>query len=263
MTKVIVLDANGQQLSPTTIEKARKLVARGKAALVNEEPFTIQLPYAVDLPPEPKPVKERPIGEGRRILLHICCGPCSTYTIERLQEEGFAVTGFWYNPNIHPWQEHQQRRESLVRYTEAVSLPMIWHERYEMHLFLRAVVGHERFRQRCAICYRMRLEKTAQVAAEQGFDAFTTTLLISPHQDQELIRQVGEEMAAQHGIEFYFENFRRGWSERGQLTREHDLYRQQYCGCLYSEWERYHDTTMDTILTPGEEGGEQEAYCAS
>jgi predicted adenine nucleotide alpha hydrolase (AANH) superfamily ATPase len=253
--EVVVLDANGQQLSPTTIEKARKLVAQGKAVLFSEEPFTIQLPYAVELPPAPEPVEEGPIGEGRRILLHICCGPCSTYTVERLREEGFAVSGFWYNPNIHPWQEHQQRRESLVRYAEAVGLSMIWHERYEMPLFLRAVVGHERFRQRCVICYRMRLEKTAQVAAKQGFDAFTTTLLISPHQDQELIRQIGEEVAAQYDIEFYFENFRRGWSERGRLTREHDLYRQQYCGCIYSEWERYNDMTIDTILTR-EEGDE-------
>jgi predicted adenine nucleotide alpha hydrolase (AANH) superfamily ATPase len=249
---VVVLDAEGRKVSPTTVEKARKLVAQGKAVLVSEEPFTIRLPYAVELPPEPEPAEEEPIGEGRRILLHVCCGPCSTYTIERLREEGFSVTGFWYNPNIHLWQEHQQRRESLSRYAEAVGLPMIWHERYEMPLFLRAVVGHERFRQRCAICYRMRLEKTVQVAARQGFDAFTTTLLISPHQDQELIRQVGQEVAAQHGLEFYFENFRRGWSERGRLTREHELYRQQYCGCIYSEWERYNDTTMDTILTLGE-----------
>ena len=260
MAEVIVLDASGQQLSPTTVEKARKLVAQGKATLVSEKPFTIQLPYAVELPPEPEPIEEKPMGEGRGILLHVCCGPCSTYTIEHLREEGFAVTGFWYNPNIHPWREHQKRQESLARYAEAVGLPMIWHQEYEMPLFLRAVVGHERFRQRCAICYRMRLEKTAQVAAGQGFDALTTTLLISPHQDQGLIRQIGEEVAVQHGIEFYFENLRRGWSERGRLTREHDLYRQQYCGCIYSEWERYHNTKVDTILTSKEEDSGQEAY---
>ena len=123
MAPVVVLDANGQQFSPTTIEKARKLVAQGKAALVSEEPFTIQLPYTVELPPEPEPAEVEPIGEGRRILLHVCCGPCSTYTIERLREEGFAVTGFWYNPNIHPWQEYQERRESLARYAQAVACP--------------------------------------------------------------------------------------------------------------------------------------------
>jgi len=235
--EAVVLDATGQSLSPTTIEKAWKLVAQGKAVLVSEEPLTIQLHYAVELPPEPEPATRKPAGEGRRLLLHICCGPCSTYTIGRLREEGFAVTGFWYNPNIHPWQEHQRRQESLARYAEAVSLPVIWCEQYEMPLFLREVVGHEQFRQRCAICYRMRLERTAQVAAGQGFDAFTTTLLISPHQDQGLIRQIGEEVAARQGVEFYFENFRRGWSERERLMREYDLYRQQYCGCIYSEWE--------------------------
>jgi predicted adenine nucleotide alpha hydrolase (AANH) superfamily ATPase len=248
---VVVLDAEGRKLSPTTPEKAKLLLAKGKAALVSDEPFTIQLPYSVELPLKPREIESERVGEGKRILLHICCGPCSTYPIEQLREEGFQVTGFWYNPNIHPWQEHQRRRESVQKYAEAVGLPVIWHEKYEMPLYLRAVVGHERFRERCRICYRMRLEKTARVAAEGGFDAFTTTLLISPHQDQALIRQIGEEVAEELGagaLEFYFENFRRGWSERGRLTHEHDLYRQQYCGCIYSEWERYNQRHIDDLL---------------
>ena len=256
MVPVVVLDANGQQLSPTTAEKARKLIAQGKATLVSEEPFTIQLSYSVELPPRPREIKRERAGEGKRILLHICCGPCSTYPIGQLREEEFQVTGFWYNPNIHPWQEHQRRRESLQKYADAASshvrsgvgLPVIWHEKYEMPLYLRAVVGHEKFGERCCICYRMRLEKTARVAAEGGFDAFTTTLLISPHQDQATIRQIGEEVAKEWGVEFYFENFRRGWSERGRLTREHGLYRQQYCGCIYSEWERYNRAHIDDLL---------------
>jgi predicted adenine nucleotide alpha hydrolase (AANH) superfamily ATPase len=241
MATVLVLNANGQRLSSTTPEKARKLVAQGKAALVSEEPFTIRLPYSVEMLPKPKRV-EKP-GGGKRLLLHICCGPCGTYPVQRLREEGFQVTGFWYNPNIHPWQEHQRRRESVQKYAKAVGLPVVWYEQYEMPLYLRAVAGHEKFRERCRICYRMRLEKTAQVATEGGFDAFTTTLLISPHQDQALLRQIGEELAEECGVEFYFENFRRGWSERGRLTCEHGLYRQQYCGCVYSEWERYDEAT--------------------
>jgi predicted adenine nucleotide alpha hydrolase (AANH) superfamily ATPase len=256
MAPVVVLDANGQQLSPTTADKARKLIAQGKATLVSEEPFTIQLPYSVELPPKPKEIERERVGEGKRILLHICCGPCSTYPIERLREEGFQVTGFWYNPNIHPWREHQQRRESAQKYAEAVGLPVIWYERYEMPLYFREVAGHEKFRQRCRICYRMRLEKTARVATEggpsagsgRGFDAFTTTLLISPYQDQAMIRQIGEEVAEEWGVDFYFENFRRGWSGRGRLTREHGLYRQQYCGCIYSEWERYNEVHIDALL---------------
>ncbi len=259
-TSVVVLDAEGRKVSPTTPEKAAQLLAEGKAKLVSEKPLTIQLPYSVELPPEPSEIERERVGEGKRILLHICCGPCSTYTIERLRAEGFCVTGFWYNPNIHPWQEHQRRRESVQKYVEAASshvrsgvgLPVIWHEKYEMPLYLRAVVGHEKFGERCRICYRMRLEKTARAAAEGGFDAFTTTLLISPHQDQAMIRQIGEEVAEEWGagaLEFYFENFRRGWSERGRLTHEHDLYRQQYCGCIYSEWERYNEAHIDVLLT--------------
>ena len=187
--------------------------------------------------------------ERRTVLLHVCCAPCSTYTFARLRSQGgFGVTGFWYNPNIHPWLEHEKRRESMVSYADVVQLPMIWHEPYEMPLFLRSVAGKERFRQRCAICYRLRLERTAEVAEAHGFDAIPTPLLISPYQEQETIRRMGEHIARQHRLEFYYENFRRGWSERGRITRAHDLYRQQYCGCIYSEWERYNKKKLDDLL---------------
>jgi len=108
-TSVVVLDAEGQQLSSTTPEKARRMLAEGKAKLVSEEPLTIQLPYAVELPLRPAEVAEEKVGEGKRMLLHICCAPCATYPVNRLREEGFEVAGFWYNPNIHPWTEHEQR----------------------------------------------------------------------------------------------------------------------------------------------------------
>ncbi|MFH1928736.1 MAG: epoxyqueuosine reductase QueH [Chloroflexota bacterium] len=195
--------------------------------------------------------------EGKAILLHVCCAPCSTYTITQLRNQGFGVTGFWYNPNIQPWLEHEKRHESMVSYAEEIRLPMIRYEIYEMPLFLRAVVGKERFRQRCAICYRLRLEKTAAVAEEHGFDAITTTLLISPYQDQEMIQRTGEQIARQHGLEFHYENFRQGWSERGHMTRTHDLYRQQYCGCIYSEWERYNKAVLDDLLVSIEGPGDE------
>jgi len=180
-----------------------------------------------------------------RVLLHICCGPCSTYPINWLRDRQYEVTGLWYNPNIHPWQEHELRRASMAFYAEAVGLSMIWVEGYEMPRFFRLAAGHERFRERCQLCYRLRLERTARVAAENGFDAFTTTLLISPYQDQEAIHSIGETIGQRMGIPFLFENFRRGWAERGRLTREYGLYRQQYCGCLYSEWERYNGRQID------------------
>lgn len=237
MSQTIVLDAAGKHLSPCSTERAQKLLAEGKAKLVADSPLTIQLPYRVSWNPEAEAQPVDKPGEGRRLLLHLCCGPCSTYTIQRLREVGFALSGFWYNPNIHPFAEHERRRDCVQAYAANVSLPMIWHGQYEMPLYFRAVAGHEVLGQRCALCYRLRLERTAQAAREEGFDAFTTTLLISPHQQQAAIRSIGEELAAHYGVQFYFENFRRGWSARGRMAREHRMYQQRYCGCVYSEWE--------------------------
>ncbi len=254
MKTVRVLDSNHRPLSSCSPERATALVAQGKARVVCEDPLTVQLLYAVELPPESEPEELQGVGEGRRILLHTCCGPCSTYSIDRLREEGFEVTGFWYNPNIHPFMEHEKRLAAMEAYAASVDLPLLRGEAYEMREFLRAVVGHEAHGERCRLCYAMRLTKTAQAAAEQGFDAFTTTLLISPHQDQEQIHEAGMAAASEHGVDFHFENLRRGWSERGRLTREHDLYRQQYCGCVYSEWERY---SGELIASP-RAGGDHE-----
>jgi len=251
MDRIRVLDSKARELSPCSPEKAQRLLARGKATLVGENPLTIQLPYAVELPPKSEETEKRRVGEGRSILLHTCCGPCSTYTVNRLREEGFQVTGFWYNPNIHPFSEHEERRASFEKYVESVGLPFIREDGYEMLQFLRLVTGNEAHGKRCRLCYEMRLTRTARVALREGFDAVTTTLLISPHQDQGLLRETGERVAREHGVEFHFENFRRGWSERGHLTDEHGLYRQQYCGCVYSEWERYAGASISTLRSEG------------
>lgn len=238
------MDAKGRRLSPTTHERAQRLLDQGKALVVQAEPLTIRLCYEVAVPlpsPDTSPASEAgsPVlpSTGRRILLHICCAPCSTYTARRLRELAFDVTGFWYNPNVHPFSEHERRRQTLLQYAREVELPVIWEPGFEMVDFLRRVHGQETFGTRCAICYRMRLERTAQAASREGFEAFTTTLLISPYQDQAAIRGIGEEMAARYGVAFYFENFRRGWAEHFGLTRQHELYSQKYCGCVYSEWE--------------------------
>jgi predicted adenine nucleotide alpha hydrolase (AANH) superfamily ATPase len=234
--KAIVLDAAGQALSPCSAERAHQLIAAGKADLVSQSPLTIRLRRTIDLPPPPE--EPEPPGQDQRILLHVCCGPCGTYPALRLREEAFAVTAFWYNPNIHPFAEHERRREALLQFAQREALPVIEWPEYDMVDFLGAVVGKEAFGQRCRICYRMRLARTAQVARKEGFDAFTTTLLISPYQDEAMIRAVGEELAEEDGVPFYYERFRRGWSERGRLAKEHQLYRQDYCGCIYSERER-------------------------
>ena len=163
------------------------------------------------------------------------------------------------NSSKRQGQQHIQGRLTHVHWgqdklvfpaVDSEHLPMALREDgYEMALFLRLVAGHEARDQRCRLCYEMRLMRTAKVAAREGFDAITTTLLISPHQDQDMLLETGEKVARESGVEFHFENFRRGWSERGRLTREHDLYRQQYCGCIYSEWERSAGEDVSTSQT--------------
>lgn len=237
MPTATVLDAEGRELARTSEGKARRLVEDGRATIVHLEPLTIRLGYRVHIP-KPQPQPDAYSGRGRRVLLHVCCAPCATYTARRLRELDFdELVGLWYNPNVHPFSEHERRRETLVQYAQQIELPVIWEPGYEIVDFLRAINGRERFRERCGICYHLRLERTAQVAAREGFDVFTTTLLISPYQNQSAIRAIGVELAGIYGVEFYDENFRRGWAEHGRMTREYGLYSQRYCGCVYSEWE--------------------------
>lgn len=184
-----------------------------------------------------------------RILLHICCGPCATYPVARLREEGFEVAGFWYNPNVHPFSEHQRRLQAATHLAMAAGLPLDVPQGYDMIQFLRMVSGREG--DRCPECYRMRLSRTAQAAKEGGFDCFTSTLLVSPHQDQQLLRKIGEEAAGEQGVALYYEDFRKGFSRSRQMSREMGLYRQQYCGCIYSEWERYADIKVKDLLKSG------------
>jgi len=180
------------------------------------------------------------------ILLHCCCGPCAIYTVNRLREQGYEVTGFWYNPNVQPFTEHQNRLEALHTLANAIDLPLIVSPGYEMISYFRAVVGHEG--ERCGDCFRLRLSRTAKVASEKGFSAFTTTLLISPYQKHELLKEIGEEIAGEQGVKFYYEDFRTGFRESHRLSREFNLYHQKYCGCVYSEWERYGKVNIAKIL---------------
>jgi predicted adenine nucleotide alpha hydrolase (AANH) superfamily ATPase len=234
--RVRVLDARGKELSPCAVGRAQQLVANGRAQWVPGEPPTIQLPYEVALPP--KPQRGGPtVVPGTRLLLHICCGPCATYPVRRLRELGFDVLGHWYNPNIQPAAEYAGREESARAFARLAGLPLAV-GRYEPDRFEEAVRGHEQRPERCRHCYRLRLEEAARAARERGIETMTTTLLISPYQDQAALREIGEEVAGRRGLRFFFENLRRGWSQRGRLAREHDLYLQQYCGCRFSLAER-------------------------
>jgi len=120
---------------------------------------------------------------------------------------------------------------------QEINLPLIAKEGYDMPEYFRRVVGHEA--ERCRYCFRLRLSRTAEIALENGFGAFTTTLLISPHQKHDLIREIGNELAEEKGIDFLYADLRKRYSDSRRMTKPLELYRQQYCGCVYSEWERY------------------------
>lgn len=203
-----------------------------------------------------------------RILVHICCGPCGIMVLQRLQEQGHDLTGLFFNPNIHPLAEYMKRREGAVRTAERLGVPMIladslpsreqqWGDAWlpdsgscEDHApdelppaadpvpWLRAVAGREK--ERCIFCWRMRLRKTATIAACRGFDGFTSSLLYSRYQKHEIFRELGVEIAGSLDLEFVYEDFRVFWQQGIVLSKEWGIYRQQYCGCLFSEYDRYH-----------------------
>ena len=173
----------------------------------------------------------------KKVLVHVCCAHCAAYTVEHWRREGYEAGGFWYNPNIHPYTEYQIRLKSMETLARETDLPLIIAGDYDMPEYFRRVAGHEE--ERCRHCFDLRLAKTAEAAREYGYDAFTTTLLISPHQKHDLLREIGDKIAMKHGIEFLYADLRKRYSDSRHITRPMDLYRQQYCGCIYSEWERY------------------------
>ena len=172
-----------------------------------------------------------------KILLHICCANCAIYPLERIGEKGEEVVGYFFNPNIHPYQEYQKRLDALRQYSEKVGLEVIYRDEYLLEEFLKNV--SHRINERCRFCYSIRLEATAREAKDQGFDGFSTTLLQSTHQNHSQIKETGERMAQEVGIPFYYEDFRQGWRRGLEVSKSLGLYRQQYCGCIYSEKERF------------------------
>jgi hypothetical protein len=175
------------------------------------------------------------------ILLHTCCAVCLIGPYEQLTDEGHEVTGFFFNPNIHPLIEFRRRLKALKVLQERLPVEVIYEEDYGLYQYLEAVDW--RSDHRCADCYRLRLDRTARETAERGFDAFTTTLFTSTHQDHETIREVGTRCAEQHGVEFLVRDWRDLAEHNHQQAKKMNLYRQQYCGCIFSENERYKDTT--------------------
>lgn len=173
-------------------------------------------------------------------VLHICCAPCATHVIDLLEEE-YALSALFFNPNIHPPCEYGLRREEAARYCGARDLPFIMSCCKPADWF-DAVRGYESDREggrRCDICIRMRLEESARVARRRGAAIFGTTLSISPHKNASRINQIGNEIARARGLRFHEADFKKrdGYRKSCVLSREAGLYRQNYCGCIFSYME--------------------------
>ena len=175
-----------------------------------------------------------------KLLLHMCCGPCSCYPVKKLREEGIEPTGYFFNPNIHPYKEWDMRLKTAKEFAEKVGMAFHADEHYRLRDFLKKALPAEALPNgRCTMCYTWRLEETARFAAEHGFDAFTSTLFYSIYQQHDLMRRTAEHFAAEYGVAFYYEDFRPGWQEGIDISHDLGLYRQPYCGCIFSEEERY------------------------
>jgi len=189
------------------------------------------------------------------ILLHMCCSNCSLYPLRILKKEGHGILGYWYNPNIHPSDEYVLRLGSLQRLADEWKIDIIYNESRPAEYFSLFLpdaedvtsenIASDPFSitvppppERCRSCYGLRLEKAARQASDEGFDGFTTTLLISPYQDFDEIVRTGRMLEEKYNVMFYEKDFRPHFREAMNLSKEMGLYRQKYCGCIYSRTER-------------------------
>ena len=173
-----------------------------------------------------------------KLLMHTCCAPCSVYCIDKLRSEEIEPTLFWYNPNIHPYIEYKTRRDCLIEYAKKVDIKLIINEEYGLDEFCKNVVND--IPNRCVkYCYKKRLTETVRHAAKNGYDNFTTTLLVSPYQKHEEIIKVCKELSRLSGVKFLYRDFREGFRDGQKKARELGLYMQKYCGCIFSEEDRY------------------------
>ena len=173
-----------------------------------------------------------------KVLVHVCCAPCFTYPYKQLSEQGYEVTGFFYNPNIHPFMEYQTRKESVEKFAKLEQITVIYGS-YDL-------VEETARPNRCKRCYMHRLEATARYAKENGFDAFTSTMLSSHQQYHDALKDIGLTCADTYEIPFHYEDFRKGVQQGNAITKTYGLYRQKYCGCIFSELERFGETSSKT-----------------
>ncbi len=172
-----------------------------------------------------------------KLLLHICCGPCSAACIKVLRDENIDVTGYWYNPNIQPYTEYLNRLDALKEYSKLINLKVIYNDYYNLKEFVDNVKND--LNNRCGYCYLSRLESAFKYASSNGYDCVTTTLLISPYQKHDLIIRTCEFLEKKYNVKFLYRDFRPYFYEGKAMFKETGLYMQKYCGCVFSEEERY------------------------
>lgn len=185
-----------------------------------------------------------PMNKVPRLFLHSCCAPCSSYTLEYLSEF-FEITVFYFNPNISPREEFEKRfseQERLISLLPVKNRITLQKGDYDYNAFLAIAKGLEDVKEggeRCFRCYRLRLERTAQLAKEQGYDYFCTTLSISPLKNAQIINEIGFDISEKYGVKWLPSDFkkREGYKRSIELSREYDLYRQNFCGCIFSKRE--------------------------
>jgi predicted adenine nucleotide alpha hydrolase (AANH) superfamily ATPase len=176
----------------------------------------------------------------KRMLLHCCCAPCGTHPI-RLLQKNFNVVPYFYNPNIHPKDEYEMRRNEMKTLMDRWHFSLI-EDIYDINHWFERIKGYENEPEggeRCALCYRIRLKRTALYARENGFDYFATTLSISPHKKAAMINVIGKELEKKYNVQYYEADFKKknGFKISCQISKEEGLYRQRYCGCIFSQKE--------------------------
>lgn len=174
-----------------------------------------------------------------KLLIHICCAPCAVFPLKKILATETEVTGYFYNPNIFPNKEFQSRLDCMKTLAGELSVNVKYFDNYDPAIFLRGTLRADAKpiadNERCEYCYFIRLAKTVETAIENNCTAFTTTLLYSKFQKHELIKGICESLASKNSIRFYYEDFRDGWKEGVRLSRQMGLYRQNYCGCVFSK----------------------------
>ncbi|HIU64868.1 MAG TPA: epoxyqueuosine reductase QueH [Candidatus Avacidaminococcus intestinavium] len=172
-----------------------------------------------------------------KILLHTCCGPCSIFPTNYLKAQGHQFSMYYFNPNIHPYKEFKRRLNTLREYATLKKYDLIVDKSYPLEECVRGMLEEPTIR--CAYCYRVRLQQAADFAKANGYDCFSTTLLVSPFQKHDLIKEIASTIAEVSGIPFYYYDFRIGYEEGVSISKELEMYRQGYCGCIFSERDRY------------------------